>query len=281
MITTTDATDTAAPSGVDLARAALQAARTAAAAKAQRPKPKRRTGASASRQGRDGRDPLTFADAIKRLMAERGWDMSAAGGTIRDRWSTIAPTLKGKVGAERYDEETRTLYLRPVSPAYRTQLAIHQREIIQQVNEAVGEGTVIHLKILAPGAVDVPDARPAAPASPRPPAPAAQPEPPRPKHPGYLATLDAHRSAGGTHEAGLAPLIRAAAEEQTQALRRHREPEAVFTEIATRTETRQDQHHRTETTGTLEESIRAALVRKRRSDPAPPPAATSGLSQAS
>ncbi|MFB7852415.1 DciA family protein [Streptomyces sp. NPDC056053] len=260
---------TAAASGVDLARVALQHA--LAAAKTQQPKPRRRTGAAASRRGSDGRDPMGLGDAIKRMMTERGWNTAAAGGSVLDQWPTIAPTLVGKVAAVRFDEETRTLHLRPVSPAYRTQLNLHQSKFIDQINTAVGPGTVHHLMILAPGAVDAPAPSPAALNAPHTPAPAlaARPEQPRPRHPGYLAALDAHRTAGSTCETGLAPLIRGAADRQTQALLRNREPEAAFTEIAAQEEILRTRQRRTGHDGTLESSIRAALTYKRRGAPGP------------
>ncbi|MDK0524856.1 DciA family protein [Streptomyces sp. ML-6] len=232
--TPTATTGTTTASGVDLARVALQNA--LAAAKTRPSQPRRRTGAAASRRGSDGRDPMGLGDAIKRMMTERGWNTAAAGGSVLDQWPTIAPTLVGKVAAVRFDEETRTLHLRPVSPAYRTQLTLHQARFINQINAVVGPGTVHHLMLLAPGAVDAPGpgtAGAAVPHTPTPaPGPAARPEQPRPRHPGYLAALDAHRAAGGASETALAPLIREAADRQTQALLQNREPEAAFTEIA-------------------------------------------------
>ncbi len=66
-------------SGVDRARIALRAAQAAAK---QAPQPKRRTGAAAPRRamGSAGRDPLSFGTAISRMVAERGWELAAAGG---------------------------------------------------------------------------------------------------------------------------------------------------------------------------------------------------------
>ncbi|MFD5694381.1 DciA family protein [Streptomyces rubiginosohelvolus] len=140
-------TDTApaAVSGVDLARVALRAA-LAAAKSAPRQRP-RRTGAAPSRQARPGgREPIALGAAVSRMIAEHGLQTGAAGGqarrTVLSQWDTIAPELKGRVQAVRYDDATRTLYLRPCSPAYRTQLVLHQKEIVARVNPAVGSGTV-------------------------------------------------------------------------------------------------------------------------------------------
>ncbi|WP_331734430.1 MULTISPECIES: DciA family protein [unclassified Streptomyces] len=70
----------------------------------------------------------------------------AAGGSILEQWPTIAPARQ--VAAVHYDDETRTLHLRPATPAYRTQLSLHERELVAKVNEAVGSGTVRQLEIL-------------------------------------------------------------------------------------------------------------------------------------
>ncbi|MFI6730504.1 hypothetical protein NRF20_05580 [Streptomyces sp. R-74717] len=78
---------------------------------------------------------------------------------------------------------------------------------------------------------------------------------------------------GDNHETGLAPLIREAADRQTEALRHHREPEIAFTEAAAQSEILQAQDRRTEpAAGSLEDSIRAALAYKRRGAPASAPA---------
>ncbi|MGW2110926.1 DciA family protein [Streptomyces sp. NPDC001948] len=170
----TDTTDTPSGiptgSGVDLARVALRNAR--AAAKAQ-PRPKRRTGASASGRARTGgRDPLAFGDALARMVAERGWDTTTAAAattsSVINQWPAIAPELAGKVDAVRFDSTTRTLYLLPATPAYRTQLTLHQREVIAKVNTVVGPDTVQHLEILLPAALTTARAshRPAAPSTP-------------------------------------------------------------------------------------------------------------------
>ncbi|MFE6126693.1 DciA family protein [Streptomyces sp. NPDC056437] len=252
------------PTGVDLARVALQAARVAlqaarAAAKTA-PAPKRRTGAARPKRDRGtGRDPMPFAAALERMMAERGWDMAAKGGSIIDQWPTIAPELSGKVQAVRFDEETRTLHLRPISPAYRTQLELHQRNIVAKVNDKVGAGTVTQLRILAPGAVaTAPTPAPAAPIDARPPQ---APSVPRAKHPMYLeakATNEAHKLA---RETDMDRRVKAALEEQNDRLRQHREAEAAFTEPAAQEEILRKQSEQS-SRDALEAAVRAAIAYK-------------------
>ncbi|MFC7934604.1 DciA family protein, partial [Streptomyces cinereoruber] len=143
-----------ASSGVDLARAAYRAARAAAKAA---PQPKRRTGAAAPRRPRGaGRDPLSFGDAISRMVTERGWELAAAGGSVLDQWPTIAPHLIGKVAAVGYDDATRTLQLLPAIPAYATQLTLYQRDIVAKINEVIGSDTVRKLEVLRPAVLTGP-----------------------------------------------------------------------------------------------------------------------------
>ncbi|MGW4840084.1 DciA family protein [Streptomyces globisporus] len=130
-------------SGADLARIALQTARAAAKSA---PQPKRTRTATTRTQRSGGREPLPFADALARMVAERGWATPAAAaataGSVIDQWPAIAPELAGKVEAVRYDATTGTLHLRPATPAYRTQLTLHQKQITTKLNAVVGPDTV-------------------------------------------------------------------------------------------------------------------------------------------
>ncbi|MFC8658176.1 DciA family protein [Streptomyces parvus] len=217
------------PTGADLARIALQSAR-AAAKSAPQPKRTRTTTTRTQRSG--GRDPLPFTDALSRMVAERGWATPAAAaataGSVIDQWPAIAPELAGKVEAVQFDTTTGTLHLRPATPAYRTQLTLHQKQIIAKVNASVGRTTVRQLEILRPAALGSPppgDTRP--PAAPAAPQPAAAPRrPARTEAPeGYRAAIAAHR-ATWTRQRNTRPEIQAAAERQLR--ERLREPEEDF-----------------------------------------------------
>ncbi|MFR9794189.1 DciA family protein [Streptomyces sp. MB22_4] len=141
------------PSGVDLARAALVAARAAAKTRPTQPQQKRRTTQRASSRQRLG-DPMSFGAAINRLMTERGWEPPEQG-SILDQWPTIAPELDGKVTAVRYEHDTGTLHLQPVSPAYATQLRLHQTQVLARVQQAPAGRSVRTLRILPAGAAPV------------------------------------------------------------------------------------------------------------------------------
>ncbi|MEI7029686.1 DciA family protein [Streptomyces pratensis] len=215
-------------SGADLARIALQSARAAAKSA---PQPKRPRTTTTRNQRSAGREPLPFADALARMVAERGWASPAAAattaGSIIDQWPAIAPELAGKVDAVRFDATTGTLHLRPATPAYRTQLTFHQKQIVAKVNASVGPDTVRHLEILRPAALAPPsDAR--TPASAATPQPAAAPgEPARQETPeGYREAIAAHRATWNTTRQHSNPKVRAAAERQLR--ERLREPEENF-----------------------------------------------------
>ncbi|UTR83694.1 DciA family protein [Streptomyces cavourensis] len=219
--------ETTTPSGADLARIALQSARTAAKSA---PQPKRtRTSTTRTRRS-GGREPLPFAAALSRMVAERGWATPAAAaataGSIIDQWPAIAPELTGKVNAVHFDTSTRTLHLRPATPAYRTQLTLHQKQVIAKVNASVGPDTVRQLEILWPAVLASPS-----PGDTRPPTAAPQPaavprQPARKEAPeGYREAIAAHR-ATWTRQQHTRPEIQAAADRQLR--ERLREPEEHF-----------------------------------------------------
>lgn len=224
-------TDQPPVSGVDLARVALQAARASAKAA---PPPKRRTGAAPPRGARSGgRGPMGLGAAIGRMVTDRGWEQATAGGSLLAQWPTIAPALAGHVTAVRYDTETRTLHLLPATAAYRTQLALHQRDIIAKVNAAAGPDAVRQLEILRPADLDARSVPLPTPQS----APAVAPLEVRSQgeapvktredaSDGYNQALAAHRAARDTRtNSRPSPLVQAAAERQ---IREAREPEELF-----------------------------------------------------
>jgi predicted nucleic acid-binding Zn ribbon protein len=143
-------TDTQPPaSGVDLARAALAAAR--AAAKTRPADPTRKTRRTRREDRTGGRDPLALSAAITGMMTDRGWETPEQGGSIIDQWPTIAPELADKVTAERFEHDTGILHLRPASPAYATQLRMFQAQTLRRIQEKTGSRSVRGLRILAPG----------------------------------------------------------------------------------------------------------------------------------
>lgn len=214
------------PSGIDLARAALAAAR--ASAKTRPAQPQRKTRSASRSTTRRAGDPMGLGAAINRMMAERGWEPPEQGGSILDHWPTVAPELADKVAAVRFEHGTGILHLRPASDAYATQLRMFQRQILSRIAEKSGGRSVRALRILPPGPAptdchDGPE--------PAPPAPALE----APVHtretasPGYRAAIDAaftHRPERPPTD----PYLAAAMARQEAALRANRQPESEHRE---------------------------------------------------
>ncbi|MDT0488680.1 DciA family protein, partial [Streptomyces doebereineriae] len=134
-------------------------------------------------------------------VAERGGASPAAAaataGSVIDQWPAIAPELAGKVEAVHFDTPTGTRHLRPATPAYRTQLTLHQKQITTKVNDTVGPGTVRRLEILRPAALASPspqDTRTPAPAAAPHPVTASRQEARREAPEGYREAIAAHRA---------------------------------------------------------------------------------------
>lgn len=212
------------PTGIDLARQAFRAARADARNRAAQP-PKKRTATGTRRARNDGRDPLTLGAAIDKLAEEKGWQKPSAGARVIITWADIVPDLAGMAAPERFDADTQTLHLRPVSPAAATHLRLQAAGLPARINEHTGAPTVRAVRILPPGALPGRDA--AVPPQP----PTAEQTPPRTRETastGYHRALTAHQDAKDTAKDPLSPAVKAAIEEQDQALRANREPEEAF-----------------------------------------------------
>lgn len=260
-------------SGVDLARAALHSAMAAAKRRPSEGKARRATAKRADRTG--GRDPLTLAGAIERMVAERGWKTPVAGGNVLGQWADIAPELAGKIHAERFDDDTGTLHLRPASDAYGTQLRLHQTRIISTINKHMGENLVRTIRTLPVGAPARP--APAPVAAPTPPplshtaAPPVADAEPRPRNPAYLATLAVareHKPSPIVH-----PDLTHVVNAQTQALLRNREPGTAFAEAVYQQGQARARRDAALAGRSLEASLRAARRRKYMPAPATAPQA--------
>ncbi|WP_432011998.1 DUF721 domain-containing protein [Streptomyces cucumeris] len=142
------------PSGVDLARVALRAAKEQARARgaaAQQKKQARRGGLRSGARA-DGRDPLPLGAAIKRLITERGWEAPAAVGGVMGRWpQMVGPEVAQHCEPQRYDEDARVLTVRCDSTAWATQLRLLAPQLVARLNADLGQGTVKLIKVLGPG----------------------------------------------------------------------------------------------------------------------------------
>ncbi|QCX77800.1 hypothetical protein C9F11_20830 [Streptomyces sp. YIM 121038] len=142
------------PSGVDLARVALRAAKEQARARgdATRQKKQARRGGLRSGARSDGRDPLPLGSAINRLITERGWETPAAVGGVMGRWPEIVgEDLAKHCVPQRYDENEHVLTVQCDSTAWATNLRLLAPQLVARLNEDLGHGTVRLIKVLGPG----------------------------------------------------------------------------------------------------------------------------------
>ena len=142
------------PSGVDLARVALRAAKEAARARgdATQQRKQARRGGLRSGARADRRDPMALGPAINRLLAERGWEAPAAVGGVMGRWPEIVGEDVAKhCEPERYDEDERVLVVRCDSTAWATNLRLLAPTLVARLNEDLGHGTVRLIKVIGPG----------------------------------------------------------------------------------------------------------------------------------
>lgn len=244
---------TASPRGADLARQALNVARAEARRRgsAAAPKPKRRHRAAAG----SGRDPLPVKNVIDQLADEFGWKRPSAGAQIVIRWAELVPDLARLAAPERYDAETRTLHLRPVSPAAATQLRLTAGRIPAVLAERTGADTVTAVNVLPPGRT-----REAAPTTPIPP-PAVTP-PARTRDDASAGLRQALDVATAARHRGPAPDPRQDLRDRYFADVRGtlREPDAAFTDAATL--------HDELTTAADEPDVRAQALARARAEKA-------------
>ncbi len=157
------------PTGVDLARVALRAAKEQARARgaaAQQKRDVRRGSGPRSGAGRDGRDPLSLGAAVRGLITERGWEVPAAVGGVMGRWpQLVGPEVAQHCEPEHYDEEERVLTVRCDSTAWATQLRLLAPRLVARLNEDLGQGTVVLLKVRGPQAPNTQRGRLRAPGS--------------------------------------------------------------------------------------------------------------------
>lgn len=141
----------------DAAAAALSRARAAARDKGLRPgmKPRKRFrplghGVTLSGSDRDGRDPTLLADQLDRLVADRGWKVDVAVGSVMGRWPDIVgPDIAQHVEPVSFTDGVLTV--RADSTAWATQMRLLGSQVLARVEEEIGAGAVSDLTVLGPG----------------------------------------------------------------------------------------------------------------------------------
>ncbi|MFD9054353.1 DciA family protein [Streptomyces albidoflavus] len=152
MTSTEPTTSSAQPTGVDLARAALNAARAAAQRQGAETTVKRRPRRSMIIHSRTGREPLGLGAAIERMLAERGYTAPAAGGTLCDQWPDIAAALARHTTATSFDADAGRLDITATSTSYATQARLMAGPLTNAANHHVGRPLVKSIRVLNPNA---------------------------------------------------------------------------------------------------------------------------------
>ena len=112
---------------------------------------RRPLGQQGSAAGRDGRDPALLGDQMDRLLADRGWTVDVAVGSVMGRW----PAIVGADVAEHCAPVTFSdgvLTVRADSTAWATQLRLMSSSILGRLATEVGKETVSELRVQGPSA---------------------------------------------------------------------------------------------------------------------------------
>lgn len=147
-----DPTPIAPGSGPDLVRAALARAKAASRAKGTAPG-RRKVVPIRSGSGADGRDPMLFGAAIRRLVADRGWEDTTTAAGVLANWEQV-------VGSEIADHcqpvslVEGELVLVAESTAWATQLRLLTKTLLARVREAAGEGVATKVVVRGPAQPD-------------------------------------------------------------------------------------------------------------------------------
>ena len=106
-------------------------------------------GQPAVRARRD--DPAPLDAAIDRLIAESGWGLAVATGSVFGRWAQIVgPDLAAHTTPERLSGGE--LVVTADSTAWATQLRLLAAELIGRLNAELGDNTVRRVQVRGPGA---------------------------------------------------------------------------------------------------------------------------------
>jgi predicted nucleic acid-binding Zn ribbon protein len=141
----------------EAAALALARARKAAADKGLRPglKPLRRRrpaehpAGTPSGSGPDARDPLLIGEQLEKLVADRGWEVDVAVGSVIGRWQQIVgPDIAEHVQPVSF--ENGVLTVRAVSTAWATQMTLLTSALLGRLEQEVGAGTVSEIVVTGP-----------------------------------------------------------------------------------------------------------------------------------
>jgi len=105
-------------------------------------------GQQARRQRRD--DPAVLGAAIDGLIAETGWELAVATGSVFGRWAQIVGTdLAAHTAPDGLVDGELTVTAD--STAWATQLRLLAAELVRKLNAELGDGAVRRVKVRGPG----------------------------------------------------------------------------------------------------------------------------------
>ncbi|WP_225439920.1 DciA family protein [Amycolatopsis eburnea] len=155
------ASNGAAPTGRDLAHAALEAAKAKAKERGTSPGYRRRAVGGGGGQnprrrrwsgpGADPRDPQPLGRLVSRLVTDRGWNESVTSARVFAQWARLV----GEDVAEHAQPvalKDGELTVRASSTAWATQLRLLQGKLLHKIAAGVGNGVVKRMRIQGPTA---------------------------------------------------------------------------------------------------------------------------------
>lgn len=137
-------------SGIDLAKAALAQAREDARARGRAPVPRTsRRGGRGTRAPAHPGDPELLGASVRRLLAERGWEVETAVASVTERWPEIAGAdLAEHCRPEKFEDGVLTLVAE--STTWASQVRLLRGTLQGRLDEVVGRGTVTSIKVHGP-----------------------------------------------------------------------------------------------------------------------------------
>lgn len=128
--------------GLDMARAALRAARDAA---------RRSSTPRSLRRRRPASEPLSLGDSVDGLLAERGWGKDLAIHEVLARWPEIVGAeVASHVRPEGFD--AGVLMVSASSTAWATQVRLLATEFLKRLADEVGDGVITRIEVRGPAA---------------------------------------------------------------------------------------------------------------------------------
>ncbi|MGV8966261.1 MAG: DUF721 domain-containing protein [Cellulomonas sp.] len=137
----------------EVARAALNRAKAAAAARGIRPgqQPHRRSPIEPLRgaPGKDGRDPRLVADTLAALLRDRGWTHDVSVGGVIGRWrAVVGDQIADHCTPETFEDGV--LLVRTDSTSWATNLKMLAPALLRRLADDVGEDVVREVRVLGP-----------------------------------------------------------------------------------------------------------------------------------